>query len=78
MNKKALQELVYDIERAKNWETIHNLIMEYANDEIDAEMSNEDICANFDEDLFTEILSSIEHGEILDETDDIKRLFGLS
>lgn len=63
MNKIALQELKYDIERSKNWDKIHDLIMDYANNELEKDIS-EDI---FKIPLWDEIIDSIEHGEILDK-----------
>lgn len=72
MNKTALQELMYDVERAKNWKTIHNLIMDYANEEIETDISG-NILDNFDEEWWNDFINSIEHGEILDES--VKRTF---
>jgi len=65
MNKIALQELKYDIERSKNWDKIHDLIMDYANNELEKESEN--IFENFNIPLWDEIIDSIEHGEILDK-----------
>ena len=72
MDKTALQELMYDIERSKNWDTIHNLIMDYANEEIETDASG-NILDEFDEEWWNDFTSSIEHGEILDES--VKRTF---
>lgn len=63
MNKIALQELKYDIERSKNWDKIHDLIMDYANNEFEKDIS-EDV---FNIPLWDEIIDSIDHGEILDK-----------
>lgn len=72
MDKTALQELMYDIERSKNWDTIHNLIMDYANEEIETDASG-NILDEFDEEWWNDFTSSIEYGEILDES--VKRTF---
>jgi len=60
MNKIALQELMYDIERTKDWNKIHTLIMGYAKVE-------ENIFDDFDDELWDDFTNSIEHGEILDK-----------
>lgn len=66
MNKIALQELRYDIERSKSWDKIHNLIMEYANNELNKDISKDNF-ENWNIPLWDEIIDSIEHGEILDK-----------
>lgn len=66
MNKIALQELRYDIERSKSWDKIHDLIMEYANNELDKDISKNNF-DNWNIPLWDEMINSIEHGEILDK-----------
>ncbi len=64
MNKIALQELMYDIERTKDWDKIHTLIIDYAKVEVDI---SENIFDDFDDELWEDFTNSIEHGEILDK-----------
>jgi len=70
MNKIDLQELMYDVERSKNWNKIHDLIMAYANKEMEPYT---DIIEKFDEEWWKDYINSIEYGEILDES--VKRSF---
>lgn len=66
MNKIALQELMYDVERSKDWNKIHDLIMDYANNELATDISKTNF-ENWNIPLWDEIIDSIEHGEILDK-----------
>lgn len=69
MNKTTLQELLYDIERTKDWKELHKLIMAYANS-----YANEKITPDiFNEIWWNDFVSSISYGEILN--DDIKKSF---
>lgn len=66
MNKTALQELMYDAERSKNWDKIHDLIMDYAKNELNKDISKDNF-ENWNIPLWDEMINSIEHGEILDK-----------
>lgn len=71
MNKESLKELIYDIERIKNWSEIHNLIMEYSKS-----YTNEEISPDiFDVEWWQDFRDSVYYGEILDKENFFDRDF---